>query len=243
VEEELIYGLTPGELWVWNYLLFLAKKQQSPHIILPKPGEDRRAEKIFCRRHFGRLLKSLKSKLSLTLLITLPSKSKRIEIIIPSSRIQDLHVPDTKKGALHVLDGTPMRTSMSSINTSRTSMSRITSILPDISPELMPSLAKLNLALESLVELKPPELRAAVFGLRASQASDFFYDLFRLVRCAPQGRKYSYAEKLYVMVRFLQDHGSISNPQNWMNRIAKLEADQRFQMAPARSTRPAQEVL
>ena len=69
MEEELLFGLTPQEGWVWNYLLFLAERQGSAHIILPRPGEDLRAESVFGRKHLKTILKALRSKRHLTNLI------------------------------------------------------------------------------------------------------------------------------------------------------------------------------
>ena len=97
LSKELIFELTPAEFWAWNYLIYLARAQGNYHIILPRPGEDVQAEKVFSRKHQKRLLKALKAKLGFSYLLFPRSKTKHIEVVLPASRIGDLGVPNRER--------------------------------------------------------------------------------------------------------------------------------------------------
>lgn len=219
--EELLFGLTPSEWWVWNYLIHLAKKQGGLNVTLPRPGEDPRAEKVFCRKHLKNLLKSLKSKRHLTGLIIPRSKSKKIEVFLPASRVGELEFPNKEKGCLEFPNkegkgnrGFPITT----LGKYPTPISEvITATLGDIDPGKL----KLKEVIEKILELKQGELKKVITGTPLRELQEVERALEGLVRYKPKGKKLGIGARVFAMVRFLQSGGVIEKPQAWIDNVAR----------------------
>jgi hypothetical protein len=219
--EQLLFGLTPAEFWVWNYLILLAMRQQSNHIILPKPGEDRQVEKIFSRKHVKRLLKSLKVKRHITHIIFPRSKSKQIELFMPASKIGDLYVPNKEKGYMEVPKKEERGATVSPIKRLGTCRSRITSEGSTTYPESAPHKLELKEEIKRLLKLKQGELKKTLGGMGTLVLVDLEKVLGMICRHEPKGRKLSIQAKIYAVIRFLQERETISKPQAWIDTVAR----------------------
>lgn len=223
MEEELLFGLTPAELWAWNYLLFLAEKQGSAHVILPRPGEDLKAEKIFCRKHLKNILKSLKAKRHLTNLIFPRSKARQIEVLLPASKIGELQFLKEEKRYLEFPNNKARGSHSSPIASLGNSSSPIIEVISGTLPENNPLQAKLKDSLKSLLKQKQQgELRVMIGALTEGEAYQHRVAIGSLCPHEPQGR-YGWKLKLFVIIRYLQDGSAIEKPQRWMNRVASVE--------------------
>jgi hypothetical protein len=218
--EDLLFGLTPAEWWVWSYLVLLAQEQGSAHIILPRPGEDQRAERVFSRKHLKRLLQSLRSKRALTNLIIPPSKNRQIEILIPASKIGDAHVLNGKKGDLGVPNIAARGTCMSPKSTLGTSMSPNNNIISIALPDCGPHQAKLKEKLEKLLKLKQQEIKGALDALKEREIFQARIAMRSLCRYEPKGNEISEKAKLYAVIRFIQSE-EIEKPQAWIDQVAR----------------------
>lgn len=222
--EELLFGLTPSEWWVWCYLIFLARKEGSTRVILPRPGGDPRAEKVFCRKHFKRILKSLRAKFYLTNLIIPRSKSKQIEVFLPASKIGDLEVPNIKKGYMEVPKKKGLGTRGSSITTLGTYPTPINDVIQATLPNCGPPKLKLKEKLESLLKLKQGDLKGEIKQLEQKEITLMGMLVRQICRFEPRGRKLNEQVKLFGMIRFLQEGDAILKPQAWIDTVARNEA-------------------
>lgn len=219
--EELLFGLTPAEFWVWNYLILLARRQRSNHVILPKPGEDREVEKVFSRKHVKRLLRSLKAKRQITHIIFPRSKSKQIELFIPTSKIGDLYVPNKEKGCMDVPNKEERGATASPITGLETSRSRITSTGSTTYPESAPHKLELKKEIKRLIKLKQRELKKELWEMGTLRLVDLGKALGTICRHEPKGKKLSIQAKIYAVVRFLQEVETISKKQAWIDTVAR----------------------
>lgn len=222
--EELLFGLTPSEWWAWCYLVFLAREQGGTHIILPRPGEDIRAEKVFCRKHFKRILKSLKAKFYLTHLIIPRSKSKRIEVFIPASKIGDLEVLNIKKGYMAMPKKTGLSSGESSINTLGTLQTHINEVIQATLPNYHLPKLKLKEKLESLLKLKQGDLKGGIEKLNKGEIYLLGLMVRQICRFEPRGKKLSEQVRLFAAIRFLQEGDAILRPQAWIDTVARKAA-------------------
>jgi hypothetical protein len=221
VMEELLFGLTPSEFWVWNYLVYLVEVQRSCHIILPRPGEDLRAEKVFCRKHLKRILKSLRAKFHLTNLLIHRSKSKQIEVLVPASKIGDMGVPNVKEGCNGVSKNRGWGMPGSPIANLGTTMSPISEVITGLLPDLGPGKLKLKEVIEKIIELKQRDLKMAITSLGPRTVYELGRALEGLVRVKPKGKKLSIGARVFAMVRFLQSGADIEKPQAWIDNVAR----------------------
>lgn len=222
--EEMLFELTPAEWWTWCYLIYLARQQRSTHIILPRPGEDPKAETVYSRKHLKRLLAALKAKRYLTGIIIPRSKAKQIEIFLPASKIGDMSILNKKNGCPDVPNQEAFRTPMSAISPLGTPMSTIEEMISATLPENSTLQAKLKNSLKAFLKLKPQKLLRDAIAKISEQAAFQLTDMIRQI-CpkAPQGR-YNQKLKLFVIIRFLQEGLAIEKPQRWMNHVASEEA-------------------
>lgn len=222
--EELLFELTPAEWWVWCYLIYLAQQQHGAHVILPRPGEDPKAEAVYTRKHLKNLLKALKSKRRLTQLIIPRSKSKRIEVLLPASKIGEIQFRNLKKGVQDFPNSRGKEKQGSPIRGLENSISPIEEVISGTLPENNPSQAKLKNSLKTFIKLKPQKLlRNAIAKIGEGEAFQLMAMIRTICPRAPQGR-YNQKLKLFVIIRYLQEGQSIEMPQRWMNRMASQEA-------------------
>jgi hypothetical protein len=219
--EDLLFGLTPGEFWAWNYLVHLAQRQRSTHVILPRPGEDPGAEKIFSRKHLKRLIKALKTKRHLTHIIYPRSKSKQIEVFLPASKIGDIHVLNGEKGYSEVPNNEGRGARMSPITTLRTPMSPISREIQTTLPDYCNLKLELNTILKRLLKLKQKELKTQLWTMGPQILVELGKALGRICRHEPKGRKLSIQAKIYAVIRFLQEGEAITRPQAWIDTVAR----------------------
>jgi hypothetical protein len=222
--EELLFGLTPSEFWAFNYLLYLAKKQGDNRVILPRPGEDPRAEKMFSRKHLKRLLRALKAKRRLTHLLIPTSKSKQIEVFLSIRETPifgDMGVPNPEKGCT----GVPNMTTLGTPRSAKTGLGTCTSPISEVISRALPNLPRPKLKLiesfKKLGELKQKDLRGELAKL--SEREIFLLSGVGREFCKfePKGRKLSERAKLYARIRFLQEGDAIGKPQPWVDQVAR----------------------
>jgi hypothetical protein len=213
--------LTPSEWWAWCYLVFLAHEQGSTHVILPRPGEDQEAEKIFSRKHLKRLLKALKAKRHLTNIIFPRSKSKQIEVVLPASRIGDMGVPNMEKGCMGVPNNGPRGTSVSPITTLGTPVSPILQVINATFPNSTPSQAKLKEKLEALTKLKQGDLKGEIQQLPEQVVQQITIMMIAVGARIPRNKRISPHVRLYAMIRFIQEEQLIESPQAWIDTVAR----------------------
>jgi hypothetical protein len=219
--EGLLFGLTPAEFWVWHYLVLLTRRQGSTHIILPKPGEDRRLDSVYSRKHVKRILKALKAKRALTCIIIPRSKSKQIEIFLAPSKIGDTHVPNPEKGCMNVLNKSGKGAAMSPITALETSISAINNGDQRLfSNSALPKL-ELKEKLKELLKQKQGQLKKELLGMGPRELVEVGKILQRVCRYEAKGKKLSIQAKVYAMVRFLQEGESINKPQAWLDTVAR----------------------
>ncbi len=220
--EELLFGLTPAEWWVWNYLIYLARKQGGLNVTLPRPGEDPRAEKVFCRKHLKNIIKSLKSKRHLTNIIIPRSKSKRIEVFLPASKVGELEFPNREKGYLEFPNKEGMGNSSSPITTLGKNTTPISAVIQDTLPHYTAPQAKLKERLEKLLKLsKQGDLKGEIKAMNMMEQTEVFRIMRQICRFEPRGKKLSKAARLYAMVRFAQSGEAIEKAQAWIDKVAR----------------------
>lgn len=219
--EELLFELTPAEWWVWNYLVLLARRQGSYHIILPRPGEDPRAEKTFCRKHLKNLLKSLKGKRRLTHLIIPRSKNKRIEVLIPASKIGELGFPNVEKGYLEF----PKEEGLRNRGSPKATLGKFQTPIKEVITASLPSGGANQLSLreviEKVLELSQEDLGKTLKGLGWERLEEVKSWLSLLVTVRPKGKNLSQAARVFAMVRFMQSSKTIERPQAWIDSVAR----------------------
>lgn len=218
--EELLFGLTPAEWWAWSYLLLLAKRQGSSHVILPRPGADIEAEKIFSRKHIKNLLKSLKAKRHLTQVIIPRSKSQKIEVFLPASKIGELGFPNLEKGCLEFPNKGSLGNPSSAIKPLGNCSS---SIEPDgqctlaISP---PHKLSLKEVINKLVKLKQGDLKGELARMATQDLEVLIGGLEQIMRIRPKSQSLSLSARAFAMVRYLQN-GEPIKPQAWIDTVAR----------------------
>jgi hypothetical protein len=220
-EEELLFGLTPQEGWAWKYLLLLAQRQGSAHIILPRPGEDLKAEKVFCRKHLKNLLKALKVKRHLTNLIFPRSKSQQIEVLLPASKIGELQFPNVEKGLLEFPNNEARGNHSSPIKALGNCSSSIMEVISDTLPENTPAQASLKESLKALIKQKQGDMIREILKLSSGQVYQMQASIRLLKVLEPQGRNLSEQAKLFAKLRFLQKGGRVDTPGAWITSVAQ----------------------
>jgi hypothetical protein len=232
--EELLYGCSPAEWWVWSYLLLLAERQGSSHVILPRPGEDLAAEKVMTRRHLKRILKALRAKFHLTHLLIPRSKSKRIEVLLPAAKIGGLNVRNARKDDITDPNKAGLGAQKSRISGLRTFPPPISAIIQDTLPHYVEPQAKLKEKLEKLLKLsKQGDLKGEIARLGFEERQELFFAVRQISRFEPKSRKLSQAAKLYAMVRLLQSGEAIDRPQAWVDNVARrAEREMRYEAQP-----------
>ena len=218
---ELLFGLTPAEFWAWNYLIYLARQQGTYHIILPRPGADVEAEKVFGRKHLKRLLKALKVKRHLTNLLIHNSKARQIEVLLPAAKVGDLGVPNLDQRDRQVPNDPPRGTARSPINPLRTCGSSIGEVISGVLPPEEVAQAKLKEKLERLLKLKQGCLKRELLDLTNKEVFQLGIVLRRLCKYLPKGKAISEPAKLYAMVRLIQAGETIESPQPWVDNVAR----------------------
>jgi hypothetical protein len=218
--EELLFGLTPAEFWIWNYLVLQARRQRSNHVILPRPGEDKQLEKVYSRKQVKNILKALKAKRTLTHIIIPRSKSKQIELFLPASKIGEINFPNKEKGSFNFPNKEERGCSVSPI----TGLGKLISPINDDGQRLSPDPAsgKLELnKLEKLLKQKQGSLRKELQAMGPRELVDLGKVLRGLCRWEPKGKKLSIEAKVYAVVRFIQEGGGIKKPQAWIDTVAR----------------------
>ena len=219
--KELLFGLTSAEWWTWCYLVFLAEKQGSPHIILPRPGEDLEAEAHYTRKHLKNNLKALRSKRHLTNLIFPRSKNQQIEVLLPASKIGELQFPNVKKGLLEFPNNEARGNHSSPIKGLGNCGSPIEEAISTTLPEGTPSQAKLKDSLKKFIKQKQGVLIGEIMRLRESEVSQLRQGLRSLCGIEAKGRSLSNHARLFATIRFLQEASSIEKPQAWITTVAR----------------------
>jgi hypothetical protein len=224
--EKLLFGLTPAEWWALSYLVFLARQQGSTHVILPRPGEDLKAEAVFTRKHLRHLIKALRKKFHLTRVIFPRSKAARVEVFLPASLIENLGVPNAQQGCLGVPKKGGLGTArfpMSGLGTSSSpNESGSTAFLPNL---VIPKL-KLKETLEELLKLKQKELTRALLTLPPLITRKLEDLLEGVSKFQPKSRKLSPQARVFAVVRFLQEGEAILKPQAWIDQVARAAEEQ-----------------
>ena len=224
LRKELLFGLTPAEWWTWSYLVFLAHRQGSTQVILPRPGEDPETEKIFSRKHLKRILKALKAKRHLTQIIIPRSKSQQITIFLPASKIGDMGVLNNLKGCTQVPNNSVLGTGASSKATLGTCTSPTLRIINDTWPNPTHLQAKLKEKLELLTKLKQGDLKGEIQGMAREVVRQLMI-ILRAVRAKePRNKRLEQAVKLYAMIRYFQEEQLIERPQAWIDTVAREAA-------------------
>lgn len=222
LRDELLFGLTPAEWWTWCYLVKLAHEQGSYHVILPRPGEDGRAEKIFGRKHIKNMLKALKAKRHLTLIVIPRSKNKQIEVFLPASKIGELQFPNVEKGYLQF----PNKGTLGNPSSAKTALgncdSPISEVIQATFPDLPPAQAKLKSYLQELVKLKQGDLKGEIKRLRPEVAQQILFMARQIAQVEPRSRKLSLQVRLFAVIRYIQE-GQVDKPQAWVDNVARAE--------------------
>jgi hypothetical protein len=219
--EDLLFGLTPAEFWVWNYLIYLARRQGSNHVILPRPGEDIKAEKVFGRKHIKNLIKRLKSKRHLTHIIFPRSKLNRIEVFLPVSVIGELQFPNKGKGLMEF----PKSRERGNCNSPMTTLENKSSPISSEDQRTLPGSAlgqlELNEKIKMLLKQKQGQLKKELQAMGPRDLVEVERVLKRVCRYEPKGKKLSLQAKVYAVVRFLQEGEAITKPQAWIDTVAR----------------------
>jgi hypothetical protein len=218
--EELLFGLTPAEFWLWNYLVLQARRQRSTHVILPRPGEDKQLDKVYSRKHVKRLLQALKVKRTLTHIIIPRSKSKQIELFLPASKIGDMGVPNSEKGCMGVPNKSERGASVSPITALGTSTSPISNDEQRTFPDSAPHKLELN-KLEMLLKQKQGQVKKELLSMGTRDLVEIGKVLGRICRYEPRGKKLSIQAKIYAVIRFLQEGEAVTKPQAWIDTVAR----------------------
>ena len=218
--EELLFGLTPAEFWVWNYLVLQARRQGSNHVILPKPGEDKLLEKVYSRKQVKNILKALKAKRTLTHIIIPRSKSKRIELFLPASKIGEISFPNREKGSINFRNKDERGCSVSLITGLGKSVSPINNDEQRTFPDSAPHKLKLN-KLEKLLKQKQGSLKKELQSMAPKELVELSKCLKGLCRYEAKGKKLSIQAQVYAVVRFLQEGEAITKPQAWIDTVAR----------------------
>lgn len=238
--EDLLFGLTPSEFWVLNYLQYLAHKQGGCPIILPRPGEDARAEKVYSRKQLKRILKSLKSKYRLTRIIIPRSKSKQIEIYLSIREtrnfIGDTHVPNLRKDPMGVPNNGGLRTSRSAITPLGTPTSPINQGVSGGLAQITPSPSLSSSSFKELVELKQGDLKGEISSMEEGTARKMRFFAEGICKAHPKGKKLSDKAKLYAMIRLIQAAETVEKPQAYVDTVARV-AEKEFYPDSRRSCR------
>ncbi len=219
--EELLFGLTPAEFWVWNYLVLQARRQRSNHVILPRPREDKQLEKVYSRKQVKRILKALKDKRTLTHIIIPRSKSKRIELFLPASKIGAMEVPNSEKGYIDVPKKEGISTPVSSIRGLGTSAASISNEDQRTLPGSALGQLELNEKIKMLLKQKQGQLKKELQAMGPRDLVEVEKVLKRVCRYEPKGKKLSLQAKVYAVIRFLQEGEAITKPQAWIDTVAR----------------------
>ncbi len=237
--ENLLFGLTPGEWWVWSYLVHLAHKQGSTAITLPRPGEDAGLEARFSRRHLRNLLNGLKAKRTLTKLLIPRSKSNQIQVILPASLVGDPEnaglgkssSPMPTEAELHFPNNGSLGKSSSPMSTLGKSSSPMLGPGEAGQPGESGGLGKCSspmrprqLSLKALVIKKAKALGLEITKLTAVEVAVLRGQAKKAPGYRePRGRKLLEQAKLYAEVRFLQEstEKTINRPQAWIDTVAR----------------------
>jgi hypothetical protein len=239
--EELLFGLTPSELWVWNYLQFLAHRQGGSPVLLPRPGEDPRAERVMTRKHLKRTLKSLKAKSRLTKLIIPRSKSNKIEVYLSiggNLNFGGVNVPNNEKGDLKDPNRGVLRTIKTPITTLGAEMSPINEVITGGLTVSGPSTSLSSSSFKDLVELKQGDLKGEIRRMEESKVRRLLFFAEASCTVKVRSRKASDKAKLYAMLRFIQEATEISSPQAWVDTVAR-QAEKEFSAAGRRGASAA----
>lgn len=218
--EDLLFGLTPAEFWLWNYLVLQARRQRSTHVILPRPGEDKQLDKVYTRKHVKRLLQALKVKRTLTHIIIPRSKSKQIELFLPASKIGDMGVPNSEKGCTGVPNKSERGASVSPITALGTSTSPISNDDQRTFPDSAPHKLELK-EVEKLLKQKQGQLKKELQSMAPKELVELSKRLKGLCRYEPKGKKLSIQAKVYAVVRMIQEGNGIMKPQAWIDTVAR----------------------
>lgn len=218
--EELLFGLSPAEFWVWNYLVLQARRQGTNHVILPKPGEDKQLEKVYSRKQVKNILKALKVKRALTHIIIPRSKSNQIELFLPTSKIGEISFPNLEEGSMNFPNKGQRGCSISPITALGKSISPINNEDQRAFPDSAIPKLELN-KLEKLLKLKQGQLKRELLSHGPKELVELGKILKGLCRYEPKGRKLSIQAKVYAVVRFIQEGGGINKPQAWIDTVAR----------------------
>ena len=221
LRKELLFGLSPAEWWAWCYLVFLAHQQGSTQVILPRPGEDPEAEKVFGRKHLKNLLKSLKSKRHLTHIIIPKSKSQQITIFLPASKIGELQFPNMEKGCPQFPNNKGLGKPGSPKATLGNCGSPTLRIINDTWPDPTPLQAKLKEKLELLISLKQGDLKGEIQRMTREAIRQLMILMQAVKAKEPRNKGLDQAVRLYAMIRYLQEEQLIERPQAWMDTVAR----------------------
>lgn len=189
-------------------------------MILPGPGQDPKAEKVFCRKHVKNILKSLKAKRHLTRLIFPKSKNRQIEVFLPASKIGELQFPNGEKGCLEFPNKEGVRNRCSPIKTLRNSSSPINEGIQatlGISP---PAQLELKERIKELLSYKQGQLKKGLELMPPKELVEVGKALGRVCRYEPKARVSEQA-KAYAVLRFLQEGEAITRPQAWLDQVAR----------------------
>lgn len=218
--EDLLFGLTPAEFWVWNYLVLQARRQGSNHVILPKPGEDKQLEKVYSRKQVKNILKALKAKRTLTHIIIPRSKSKQIELFLPASKIGEISFPNREKGSINFRNKDERGCSVSSITGLGKSVSSINNDGQRTFPDSAPHKLELK-EVEKLLKQKQGQLKKELQSMAPKELVELSKRLKGLCRYEPKGKKLSIQAKVYAVVRMIQEGDGIMKPQAWIDTVAR----------------------
>lgn len=234
--ERALFGLTPGEFWVLNYLILLGKEQGSNHIILPRPGEDPRAEAVYSRDRLKRLLKSLKSKRSLTNLLIPKTKNRQIEVFLPA-RFLGAHTHP--KEDLRVA-GAPKLRGLGAPAQDKSGLGAQTHPKEEAKTGTCgnfeaPKLSFIKLELEKLIKLKQKNLNREIPEIEAGKLLRLRVFGEGIIGHQVRGRVSEQA-KLFAVIRFIQSEETIEKPGAWLATVAR---DAELIFSPAREGRGA----
>lgn len=220
--KNLLFGLTPAEFWALNYIILLAKEQGSNRVILPRPGEDQRAEKIYSRSRLKRLIKSLKAKRHLTHLIIPTSKNRQIEIYLPAKLLNAYTHPNRDLRASHA----PKQGGSAPPTHPKQTLSASTHANKSIITEpwtksASPKLSSSLLEIRKLIELKQGGLRGEIKKLSDQEAENLKRQTEAIIGREIRGKQ-SPKAKLYAAIRFMQSDETIKKPGAWLATVARL---------------------
>jgi hypothetical protein len=219
--EELLFGLTPAEFWVWNYLVLQARRQRSNHVILPKPGEDEQLERVYSRKQVKNILKALKVKRTLTHIIIPRSKSKQIELFLPASKIGEISFPNREKGSMNFPNKDERGCSISPITGLGKSVSPISNDGQRTFPDSAAYKLELKEKIKRLLKQKQGQLKKELGAMAPKELVELGKVIKGLCRYEPKGKKLSLEAKVYAVMRFIQEGEAISKPQAWIDTVAR----------------------